>query len=212
MDKLNGLPERLRAPGGPLPPPRLELYDMGNSAAPLLAKEERVQIVTVPRLSAVACSEEATLFRMRWQSSCRCRARVLYGGKVTGYSGRMPGLLEEAVIALALGQPLYVFGCEPGAARAVGELLGLLLVRSTTAIGSTQAPQSDCWHLFHPPGFGHLPVSVEEAISFIAGHAIGGPSWVDNGLSVDENRDLFSADMDAALRLLTTGLTRVFAA
>ena len=39
------------------------------------------------------------------------------GGKLKGYQGLWPGVLEEGVIALRAGQPLYLLGLFGGAAR-----------------------------------------------------------------------------------------------
>src|SRR5262249_842181 len=40
------------------------------------------------------------LFHERWQMNARCVARVLMTGQYESFSGRMPGLLEEAMLAL----------------------------------------------------------------------------------------------------------------
>lgn len=50
-------------------------------------------------------------------------ARVVVGGKLTGYSGFMPGILEEAALALEAEVPLFVFGGFGGAAGLLGRLL-----------------------------------------------------------------------------------------
>jgi hypothetical protein len=52
-------------------------------------------------------------------------ARVVVGGQLSGYQGAMPGVIEEVLIALDAGQPLYVAGGFGGAAAAaVGALQG----------------------------------------------------------------------------------------
>jgi hypothetical protein len=50
-------------------------------------------------------------------------ARVLIGGKVAGASGFLPGVFEEALLALERGQPLYVLGGFGGAAAHLAEQL-----------------------------------------------------------------------------------------
>ena len=42
---------------------------------------------------------------------------------VKWYSGRIPGVVEEALVSLEAGQPLYVIGAFGGAARLVVDLL-----------------------------------------------------------------------------------------
>jgi hypothetical protein len=46
-------------------------------------------------------------------------ARIVLGGKTSGYYGRMPGIAEEAFISAMTGQPLFVVGGFGGAARAI---------------------------------------------------------------------------------------------
>ena len=102
------LPYRLRH--GRADEPRLEVHAM--TAPP--TSDPRVTAVMVPVPSAPGATKSARhaahLFRMRWQSGARCRARILLSGKTDGYSGRMPGIVEEAMIAIALRQPIYVLG------------------------------------------------------------------------------------------------------
>lgn len=66
----------------------------------------------------------AALSAMRRHITCRCDARVIVGGKLTGYQGVAPGVLEEARLSLAASQPLYVAGGFGGAAAAVAAALG----------------------------------------------------------------------------------------
>ena len=50
-------------------------------------------------------------------------ARILMGGKLTGYKGLWPGVLEEGVIALRAQQPLYALGVFGGASRLIIDAL-----------------------------------------------------------------------------------------
>lgn len=50
-------------------------------------------------------------------------ARVLVGGQLRGFKGAMPGLIEEAILAVEHGQPLYLAGGFGGAATAVARRL-----------------------------------------------------------------------------------------
>ncbi len=142
-------------------------------------------------------------FRMRWMLSCRSVARVLIGGKLTDYSGRMPGVIEEAVLALYFQQPIFVIGAGGGASKVVGELLGLATSERHGAehiqeddLVMDPAPEivTENNGLFRASDGTDLPMSPAEATSFIARHAFGGPLWPDNGLSLSENRLLFSTD------------------
>jgi hypothetical protein len=52
-------------------------------------------------------------------------ARVVLGGKVTDFGGRMPGVAEESLCALRAGQPLFLLGGFGGCARDIAEEIGL---------------------------------------------------------------------------------------
>lgn len=53
-------------------------------------------------------------------------ARVLLGGQVANYKGRMPGVAEEALMSLRTSQPVFLIGGFGGCARDVAETLGLI--------------------------------------------------------------------------------------
>ena len=50
-------------------------------------------------------------------------ARIVVGGKMMGYSGIMPGIIEEFKIAIETGHPVYVVGGFGGASRYVANVL-----------------------------------------------------------------------------------------
>lgn len=60
----------------------------------------------------------------RLQRSCT-DARVVLGGQVDAYKGRMPGVAEEALLSLGGRQPLFLVGGFGGVARDVAEALDL---------------------------------------------------------------------------------------
>jgi hypothetical protein len=129
----------------------------------------------------------------------------------------MPGIVEEVMIALALRQPIYVLGGFGGAATLVGELLGLATTTSPPiSFTPTSLDLKTIAYLFRPSGFEELPLSTEEALSYIAGHAIGGPGWTPNGLTVGENRTLLRLrgkdpkEREEAVRPVRRGLLQVF--
>lgn len=47
--------------------------------------------------------------------------RICLGGKLEGYEGKEPGIVEEARFALEFNKPLYLLGGFGGAARCFGE-------------------------------------------------------------------------------------------
>jgi hypothetical protein len=46
-----------------------------------------------------------------------CDVRVCLGGKLAGFSGKMPGIVEEALGALRKGRPVFTSGIFGGASR-----------------------------------------------------------------------------------------------
>lgn len=52
-------------------------------------------------------------------------ARVLIGGKLSGFAGAMPGIVEEAIVAVQARHPLYVSAGFGGAAALVAQRLHL---------------------------------------------------------------------------------------
>ena len=66
------------------------------------------------------------LTAMRKLQSSLTDARVLLGGQVENFKGRMPGVAEEALLSLRAGQPLFLIGGFGGCTRDVAETLGLV--------------------------------------------------------------------------------------
>lgn len=61
---------------------------------------------------------------MRVKSICTSTARICAGGRLTGYKGKMPGVLEEIELALNAQKPIYLLGAFGGV---VGEVCKLIL-------------------------------------------------------------------------------------
>lgn len=65
------------------------------------------------------------LTAMRRVVTAETQGRLVLGGRRTGYSGRWPGVLEEAVLALEAGQPLYLAAGFGGVTADIAGALGL---------------------------------------------------------------------------------------
>ena len=68
----------------------------------------------------------AGLTAMRHVVRRATHARVVLGGRVTGYKGVMPGIAEEALLSLRKRQPLFLLGGFGGCTRDIAETLGLV--------------------------------------------------------------------------------------
>ena len=62
---------------------------------------------------------------MRRYSNSHMTARVVMGGAVDNYKGVMPGIAEEALLALEARKPLFLIGGLGGCARDICENMGL---------------------------------------------------------------------------------------
>jgi hypothetical protein len=108
-------------------------------------------------------------------------ARIVLGGRVEGFKGRTPGVAEEALSALQVGQPLFLLGGFGGCARDIAEDIGL-------------AP---AWPVTRPawPGRTDFAGFVSEGLN--------------NGLTVEENATLATTvHIDQAVTLILRGLLR----
>ncbi|QFQ30311.2 hypothetical protein EEW87_008230 [Janibacter melonis] len=74
-------------------------------------------------LDVNAPDQQQALSAMRRYTSEIATARVVVGGKVSGFAGEMPGVAEEAAATLRAAKPLYVAGGFGGAATLVGSII-----------------------------------------------------------------------------------------
>ena len=111
------------------------------------------------------------------------QARIVLGGRVAGYKGRMPGIAEETLLSLRARQPVFLLGGFGGCARGIAETLGL---------ADTWAGSRSDWN-------GH---------SCFEGYS---PEDLRNGLPEEENAVLArTPHIHQAVTLVSRGLRRVF--
>lgn len=131
-------------------------------------------------LDAAAWADGLTA--MRRTMAANTSARLVLGGRVEQYRGAMPGIAEEAALAMESGQPVYLLGGFGGCTHDIVETMGLAEPRHL----SQRDWAGRTWFAEHRD----LPLN--------------------NGLSRDENRDLASTPhIDEAILLALTGLERV---
>jgi hypothetical protein len=89
---------------------------------PRLSKEERERLRDTLRVIETAAPSEndsrgLALSQMREMLTGMSEARICLGGRMRGYQGNMPGVYEEALMAIRAGKPLYLAGLFGGATR-----------------------------------------------------------------------------------------------
>lgn len=150
-----------------------------------------------------------SLTAMRRMMISNTDARILVGGKVSNYQGRMPGIIEEAKITLEQKKPLYLIGALGGAAKEViNGIKGEGLRYSNNAYH-----QSDKYNEFKNQ-FNRQEgdmIHPEADASFFQDFGIKQLSDV-NGLTVEENERLFaSSNLPEMLYYIFKGLKKIFA-
>jgi hypothetical protein len=151
------------------------------------------------------------LTAMREQMNREAKARILIGGRLIGFKGRYPGLVEEAYLALRDKKPLFLAGGFGGCTQAIVQWMhGLpekaLSFRNQTDYGTLEAfyrreiEVSNC-----PPKEG---IDFEELDKVFTGDSPATVSQrLNNGLSDEENGLLFKTrDIPLMVHLILKGL------
>jgi hypothetical protein len=153
---------------------------------------------------------------MRRRLASDSQARIILGGKLSGYMGRYPGIAEEALETILSKAPLYIIGGFGGASRAVYDAIAApgsntaleiawheriknLTVQDTNAQYDALAQSLDL----------NLRVDHQAMLRCFGEFGLGGLSRR-NRLSEDENARLASSqDIHEIIALLVQGLTRL---
>jgi hypothetical protein len=141
------------------------------------------------RMDDPVTESPAALSNMRRYMTEHQHARVFIGGRRHGYTGRQPGVIEEALFALRRRQPIYLAGGFGGAT--------LDIVRALGIDDGSWAPGVRKDRL---PGFAELEELAAE------------PGWtgLNNGLTADENAALAVSHRPSDIAgLVASGLGRL---
>lgn len=140
---------------------------------------------------------QQSLTAMRVRMARTENGRILIGGRRAGFQGAMPGVLEEASLSLASGQPLYVAGGFGGACADIAHALGL-------DGGSWLPTNPDA-----PPPDIRLTAGLRQLTQLATKT---GWKATNNGLSDDENSHLAATYRPSEIAaLVSLGLGRRFA-
>ena len=115
------------------------------------------------------CMMQASYGSLRRYLGAITDARVILGGQLCDFQGAMPGVIEEAVVAVQAGQPLYVASGFGGAAALAAQALGI---------------DDLAWA---PEGFPSRPIDdrIDESIRQLRSAARGG-SWSAKSCGLDD--------------------------
>nr|VFK66429.1 MAG: TIR domain-containing protein [Candidatus Kentron sp. UNK]VFK72019.1 MAG: TIR domain-containing protein [Candidatus Kentron sp. UNK] len=104
-----------------------------------------------------------SLTHMRRGTVASSHARVCAGGKLSGYNGKMPGILEEILIAIDKEKPIYLLGAFGGV---VGEVCKALRHEEPYP-----EPLTEEWQISHNAGYADLQEIAREIAQDRGGHA-----------------------------------------
>lgn len=148
------------------------------------------------------------LTAMREAMAANSNARVILGGKVTGYTGAYPGLVEEAALAAKAGSALYVLGGFGGCAGVVASAVKGLRPPELTAEYQVAADPGYAELVEDGAALG-LKVDYDDVVQSLRQ---AGEAGLRNGLSAEDNATLFeTADVDEMVSLVLSGLRAVAA-
>lgn len=127
---------------------------------------------------------------MRERQAYEVAARVIVGGRLgpagVGYKGRMPGVLEEVFLSLRVGRPIYLIGAFGGCARLVIDALeGVPRQELTWEYQRGGAHSEGLRSMYQERG--QVWDDYESVATFLQSLGLSG---LNNGLTLDENREL----------------------
>lgn len=126
-----------------------------------------------------------SLTKMRIELNKITDACIIIGGKTKGYSGAMPGLLEETLIALQNKKPIYLIGAYGGVTQ---EIIKALQGKESPKISTDYQMEDEDYAAFMDY---YKKVDYEEAIKNLNTYGLETLSE-NNGLTPVENSILFS--------------------
>lgn len=126
-----------------------------------------------------------SLTRMRTEMNNFTDARIILGGRTKGYTGVMPGLLEESLIALRSKKPIYLIGTYGGVTQ---EIIKALQGIESSKI-STEYQKKDEEYATFLDQYGKI--DYEETVDELKEFGLKVIAE-NNGLTQDENMILFN--------------------
>ncbi|MEW4370120.1 TIR domain-containing protein [Paenibacillus kandeliae] len=145
------------------------------------------------------------LTEMRREINTKCNVRICAGGRITGYKGILPGILEEILFANSKSTPVYLLGGFGGVTASICE---------SFKNKSLSEELTKKWQIQNNPGYKQLldlcseqgiDVKTDEEVLMSISNSI-----LNNGLTYEENIKLFETSfIDEALFLVFKGLQNI---
>ena len=167
----------------------------------------RLQVVSLGDFSNI-CSE--CFAEMRIRMAKESDARILLGGKLKGYLGYIPGIIEEAYQSLSAKKPIYLLGGFGGAAKCL-----VNVIQGQRPMELTNEFQYDSDFLLefrkYSVGKSSIYIDYDYLVDFFRQITIEAISE-QNGLSVEENLIIFeSTNIHELIFLILKGLRNIIA-
>ncbi len=142
----------------------------------------------------------------------RSHARILMGGKTSGYKGKYPGLVEEALLTLQAEKPLFLLGGFGGTAKVIIKALqGNNPHQLNKDYQCSDKAYSSLMEEYNKNVTEQkLDVATIDYEAVCNSFSDIGVTGLNNGLNEEENLTLFeTTNIEEALWLLITGLSRI---
>lgn len=143
------------------------------------------------------------LTKMRTEMERVAKCRIIAGGKLSCFKGKMAGILEEFTIARRMEHPVYIVGGYGGCAQLLSAVVeGKENVNEFIRIAFESASYKELFSYYGSIG---SPVDYAEVESYAKLDRL-----LDNGLSEEENRRLFhSVNIMEIVSLILKGINNV---
>lgn len=153
------------------------------------------------------CSNETkhkwatSLTQMRLESIQLSDARIICGGKTTGFAGFMPGIAEEFMMAYKADKPIFLIGGFGGCAHIIAEILeGKATSKKMTDMAMEDSKYRDLIDYADTKGF-KVDYGFFDTIKV---------DQLNNGLKPEDNERLFnSVDIIEIVSLVLSGLKKI---
>jgi hypothetical protein len=140
---------------------------------------------------------------MRQRQTEEVAARIVVGPAGDGYRGRMPGVLEEAMLSIRAQRPVYLVGAFGGCARLVLDALNGVSRKELSWDYQRAVPFSEELRDLYKTRSQSWD-EYDAIVSDLKGRGLAG---MKNGLTVEENRELaITRSAERIVELILRGL------